>query len=100
MSEIRGDSTLVATRRQVSADLGDELAILAMDAGRYYGVESVGRRVWELVQTPTTLSAVVATLLDEYEVEEPTLLADVAKFMSSLADEGLLEVSPPGPTGA
>jgi hypothetical protein len=45
-------SIVVATKDQVSSDLGGEVAILDLKAGVYYGLDTVGARIWNLIQEP------------------------------------------------
>lgn len=85
-------STVVATRDQVSSDLGNEVAILNLPAGMYYGLDDVGVRVWDLVQEPRTVSEVQNVVLEEYDVEPARGKHEVLTLIQELADEGLIEV--------
>jgi hypothetical protein len=84
------DDTLVASEDQVSADLSGEVVILGMKEGAYFGVEVVGARIWELLQTPRRLGDVVATLTAEYSVPPDQCAADVLAFVEDLAGRGLV----------
>lgn len=85
-------STVVATKDQVSSDLGGEVAILDLKAGTYYGLDAVGARVWELIQEPKGIREVRDTVLEEYEVEPEQCERDMIALLQKLADEGLVEV--------
>lgn len=89
-------STVVATRDQVSADLGDEVAILGVVGGRYFTVGDVAARIWSLVQQPVTVAALVAALVEEYDVSPGQLRTDVVRYLEELAGEGLVAVTAPG----
>ena len=86
-------STVVATEGQVSSDLGDEVAILDLKAGMYYGLDSVGARVWNLVQEPRTVEEIRNILTSEYEVDPYRCERDLIALLQRLLDEGLIEVS-------
>ena len=86
------DSTVVATRDQVSSDLKGEVAILDLKAGVYYGLDDVGARVWNLIQEPKTVSEIRDVLLQEYDVEADRCERDLLALLQRLADEGLAEV--------
>jgi hypothetical protein len=49
------DSTVMTAKDQVSSDLGDEVAILDLKGGTYYGLDAVGARIWNLIQKPRTV---------------------------------------------
>ena len=43
---------IVASRRQLSADLADDAVIVGLDDGVYYSLNEVGRRIWTIIQEP------------------------------------------------
>jgi hypothetical protein len=85
-------STVVATKDQVSCRLGEEAAILALDAGVYYSLNRVGARIWTLLQEPVIVQRLRATLLLEYDIEPDRLDRDLMDLLKRLAAEGLIEV--------
>lgn len=89
---VSGDSTVVATRDQVSSDLMGEVAILDLKAGVYYGLDDVGARIWNLIQEPKAVSEIRDTLLQEYDIEADRCERDLLALLQRLADEGLVEV--------
>ncbi len=85
-------SSVVASKAQVSSDLGDEVAILHLWEGEYYGLDAVGARVWSLIQEPRTLREIHEVLVSEYEVEPDRCERDLIALLHGLANEGLVEV--------
>ena len=85
-------STVVATKGQISSDLGDEVAILDLEGGMYYGLDNAGARVWELIQEPRKVEDVYTTIVKEYDVEPERCERDVVSLIQKLRDEGLAEV--------
>ena len=85
-------SSVVASKDQVSSDLGSEVAILHLQAGAYYGLDAVGSRVWSLIQEPRTLRELHGILVSEYEVDPVRCERDLIALLRGLADEGLVEV--------
>jgi Coenzyme PQQ synthesis protein D (PqqD) len=91
-------SSVVATKDQVSSDLGDEVAILHLRAGTYYGLDVVGARIWSLIQEPRTVKEIRDVLVSEYEVEPDRCEGDLIALLQGLVDEGLIEVEDGTPT--
>ena len=56
MSSLSDRTTVVVAKDQVSCDLAGEAAILNLKNGVYYGLNTVGARVWNLVQEPKTFA--------------------------------------------
>lgn len=84
-------SSVVATKDQISSDLGGEVAILHLEAGMYYGLDNVGARIWSLIQKPRTVVEIRDILMSEYEVEPGHCESDLIALLQRLADEGLIE---------
>jgi Coenzyme PQQ synthesis protein D (PqqD) len=89
---ITAGTTIVASKEQLSCDLAGEAAILNLKNSVYYGLDTVGARIWNLVQIPTTVSAVRDAILQEYDVEAERCEQDLRKLLEKLAGEGLIEV--------
>lgn len=86
-------SRVQASADQVSCALDGDAAVLHLGSGLYFGLDPVGARVWELVQEPIVVSAVVDALEQEFEATRGQLEADVGAFLESLRSHGLLEVA-------
>lgn len=84
--------TVVAAADHLSADLGDRAVVLGIEEGQYYGLDKLGARIWELLQTPTLVSDVRDTILNEYDVDEATCEADLLAFLANLEVQGMIEV--------
>lgn len=85
-------STVVAVKEQVSADLAGEAVILNLKSGVYYGLNSVGVRIWQLIQEPKAVTTIRDTLLEEYEVQPDCCERDLLALLRELAAVGLVEV--------
>lgn len=84
------DSRVVASDEQVHTSLGDEAVILGLEDGVYYGVDSVGARVWALVATPRRVSEIVAIVLEEFDVSVERCEQDVLALLGELAERRLI----------
>jgi hypothetical protein len=84
--------TLMVSDGQVSSDIGDEVAIIDFRTGMYYGLDSVGARVWALIQEPRTVSEIRDILTSEYEVDTLRCERDLVALHQRLVEEGLVEI--------
>ncbi len=92
MSAITDATLLVAARDVMAADFSPEVVLLNLRDGVYYGVADVGARVWTLLQTPTAVSAVLATIAGEFDVDAERCDREVRAFLQHLVDRGLADV--------
>lgn len=90
---VTGYSSIVATKDQVSSDLGGEAVILALKSGVYYGLNDVGTRIWNLIQEPRTLNEIQDAILEEYEVEPECCADELLALLQELLATELIEVS-------
>ena len=89
---LRTSSSVVVVKEPVSCPLGDEAAVLNLKNSVYYGLDSVGARVWTLLQQPRSVGELRDTLLSEYEVEAMRCEQDLLALLESMRSEGLIEV--------
>lgn len=74
--------------------LDDEIVILDLESGRYFGLQEVGARAWRLLTASGDTAAVQAQMLDEFEVEEAVLRQDLDELWQGLLAAGLVAPVP------
>lgn len=84
---------VVATKEQVSCDLGDEAAILGMKNSVYYGLNPVGAAIWRLLQQPRSVSELRDAVANEYDVSAEQAEDDIFDLVRRLMSEGLVELA-------
>jgi hypothetical protein len=85
-------SIAVASDNQLSTTLSGEVVILGLQDTVYYGLQEVGARVWELLQTPRPIRQIVAQIVAEYEVSEAAAAPDIARLLGALNERGLITI--------
>lgn len=91
--EFGPDTVVVASQQQVSAEVDGEAVILGMDRGEYYGLDPVGTRIWQLVQSPVSVAQIQDALVAEYDVTADQCLADLQALLNQMRQEGLIEIA-------
>lgn len=71
-------------------DLDGEAVVLALDSGRYFGLNETGTRMWLLLLEHGSMEPVFRALQQEYEVAGELLERELTEFVNSLASEGLV----------
>ena len=77
----------------LTQELQDETVLLDLDSENYFGLDSVGTRIWQLLNEGQDEVAIVNTLLDEYEVEREVLEKDIAELLGRLNEAGLIKIA-------
>lgn len=92
-SSIQLHSTVTRSPEPVSSEIDDDLVILSVERGRYYGTEVVGQRIWALLAAPICVDNLCDALMAEFKVERAICEQEVLAFLSQLQAEGLIEVA-------
>ncbi len=70
--------------------LDDEMVLLNLDSGEYFGLNDTGTRVWELLADGRSRDEVVDCLTEEFEVAVEVASSHVATLCNELLQAGLL----------
>jgi hypothetical protein len=74
----------------VARMVGDEAILLNLATGIYFTLNAVGAIVWRALETGSSLAAITASVVEEYDIDEVTASADVEALMERLMAEGLV----------
>ncbi|MCX2980391.1 PqqD family protein [Halieaceae bacterium IMCC14734] len=79
----------------LSQQVSGETVIMDLASETYFGLDPVGTRIWELLQTEHSLQSVFDTLQQEYDVTATTLSEDLEKLLRELQQAGLATLTAP-----
>ena len=89
-TDINIDSKLSIPPQVMSRPVGDETVLLDLSEGVYFGLDGVGKRIWETVTEGRSLGEIATIITEEYEVDDERAQADVIEFANTLVERGLL----------
>ena len=90
---------IIASKRQIACDVGDEAVILHLDEGVYYSLNGVGARVWQWLEQPRRFQELVDRVVGEFEVERERCQSDLQELMQQLLAKQLVSVQAEAPEG-
>lgn len=70
--------------------VGDEMVVLHLANGTYFGLDPIGALLWEALTKGETPSAACDIILDRYEIDRTTVEDDLRKFLDELAQGDLV----------
>jgi hypothetical protein len=94
MSLFSSDVKVSAAPDQLSSKLGDDVVILNLKSGVYYGLDPVGARVWELIQETKSVGAIRDVILSEFDVAAEQCERDLKDLLADMQAQGLIRVLP------
>ncbi|WP_417267478.1 PqqD family protein [Celeribacter baekdonensis] len=72
------------------SQIDEELVILNLDSGFYFTVSGIGPVIWRLLDLKYTVDAIIQTIVQHYDIEEPIVRTEVEDFIGKLMAEDLL----------
>ena len=72
--------------------VGEDAFLLNTQTNKYYGLEKVGARLWELLNEGKSLKDAHQIVLSEYEVDPAQLEQDILELLDRLREHGLVKI--------
>ena len=74
--------------------LEQDSVLLNLETERYFGLDAVGTRMWQVVTTSRTVEAALAQLAEEYDAPLGTLRTDLTNLLQHLLENELIAMQP------
>jgi hypothetical protein len=76
----------------ITAPLDDGAMIMDIASGNFLELNRTAARVWELLDTPNTVSGLCALVLDRYDVTPELCAAQIEAWMADMRERKLIVV--------
>jgi hypothetical protein len=74
----------------IARRVGDELVILNVRSGTYFGLDHVGARIWQLLEEQKGPEEIRDAMLNDYDVSRETFERDFEALIKDLLAQGLV----------
>lgn len=89
---VNEDAVVNAVEEYVSSELDDELVLLHTTEGHYYGVNEVGRYIWNLIDEPQRVETITDAVASDFDTTREECRTDVLEFLTEMSEAGLVEI--------
>ena len=89
MPQVSLDSSVEISDDAIFREMDGEAVVLNLESGTYFGLDPVGTRVWQLLETHPSLRDVFERMQQEFDVEPALLEHDLVRLVGQLAEKGL-----------
>ena len=76
----------------IAAAAGEDVVMVNVDKGEYYGVSDVAREIWDAIESPKKVSDLIEGLATNYDVERSLCEKETLLFLEELLTERLLRI--------
>jgi hypothetical protein len=76
----------------ITAEADQDLIMVSIATGHYYGLSDVAREIWDAIERPKRISDLIDDLTASYRIDLSSCKDQTLSFLEALLDEGLLQV--------
>ena len=87
------DQRYIQNKKMVQSKIGDEVVMMDMDSGFYFGMNSVGSVIWQHLTEAISFDELVGKLMGEFNVDQKTCETDTLDFLNDLVEKNIVKLS-------
>ncbi|HEX3007867.1 MAG TPA: lasso peptide biosynthesis PqqD family chaperone [Bacteroidales bacterium] len=91
-SRLNTDSIVQRNPKLIANQMDGEIVMMSVENGEYYGLDEIGSRIWELIESPVSVDQLINSLMTEFDVNHEECLNDTLEFLEDLRGKDLLLV--------
>lgn len=76
----------------VAANVDQDVVMVSIESGYYYGVSDVARQIWQALEQPIKIADLIDELAVTYKVDRATCAEQTMSFLEDLLNEQLIRV--------
>ncbi len=66
----------------IDGELDDNQVMMHLDKGKYFGLNPVGKHIWDLIEHPRSQEEIIQSLLAEFDVNKEQCILEVNEFLT------------------
>ena len=87
------ESRITIPKDVVFREIAGEAVILNLETGKYFGLDQVGTRMWQLLAEHKQVEPALEDLTEEYDTTKDQLQHDLLELVDNLASHQLIEIN-------
>ena len=90
---ITKDSKVTRTDEVVASEMDNEVVMMSIEQGKYFGLDPIAADIWKLLERTKTAGELISDLRTKYEVEPAQCEKDVFQFLDQMQKNKLIFVA-------
>jgi hypothetical protein len=87
---ITGNQLLQRRTDMVFSHIDDEVVMMSIETGEYYGLNPIASRIWEALEKPHTFDRLIDVLTLEFNIDQTACRNDVTMFLNQMTEKNLV----------
>ena len=92
MQKLNLNSVVQRNSDVIAAKAGEDVVMVHIENGQYYGVSEIAREIWQAIDRPKKVSDLIGDLVANYNVDRALCEKETLLFLNELLNERLLQV--------
>jgi hypothetical protein len=92
LNQLTPETIIGRSEALLSSNLGEDVVMMDIEQGSYYGLEAVAARIWALTEQPVSVGALCEQLVAEYQVAPEQCRQEVITFLGELLERQIVQV--------
>lgn len=86
------DTKLRRNEDLLSVDMDGETVMMDINSGNYFGINSVGSHIWDLLEEVCTVQKILDSVHENFDISpENNVQEDIFAFLTGLLEQELIE---------
>jgi hypothetical protein len=77
-------SRYIRNNQTISGRLHDELVMMDIDQGKYFSLNPVATRIWDLLENYSDIDELCSQLMEEYDVDSTQCIKEVKEHLDEM----------------
>lgn len=88
--ELTGDTILKKSDDLIEASLGDSLALMSIESGKYFGMNQVAKHIWQTMDQEVSFSDLISELTNIFDIDSETCASNCREFIQELHQKDMV----------
>ena len=75
------------TKNLLTSEVGDEMVMMDLEGGNYISLNKVGRVIWEQIEQPIKVEALISYLTGRFNIDKDTCTTDTLAYLQDMLDQ-------------
>jgi hypothetical protein len=83
----------IQNKKMVQSKIGEEVVMMDMESGFYFGMNSVGSIIWQYLAEEISFDELVGKLMNEFNIDQKTCETDTLGFLNDLLEKNIIKIT-------
>ncbi|GAB5528389.1 MAG: hypothetical protein Roseis3KO_01660 [Roseivirga sp.] len=90
--EIKGNTLIKKSSDLMEASLGESLALMSVESGKYFGMNQVAKHIWQELGSEISVENLIKNLTEKFDVDRQTCYDECEEFLRKLLEKKMISL--------